>query len=147
MNFQKTSAIALAISFALIVLVSEFAVANEDDKEQQQPTSSESSEIQEQEVGKIMKDTYMGVDANDKEAVEKRIRELSLHKWNEMFGPDADIDGVDFAPDFSGGLLEQAKQKIKNALEVLRKYIKNRRNSRLSTTTTQSPQVDQENTM
>lgn len=40
--------------------------------------------------------TYMGVDANDKEAVKKRIDELNHEKWIELFGDEAKVEDFDF---------------------------------------------------
>lgn len=52
--------------------------------------ASESSEQQQP------KDTYFGVDANDKEAVKDVQKELADQKFKEMFGNDVDIQEFNF---------------------------------------------------
>lgn len=85
------------------------------------------------------KKTYMGVDANDKDAVDKKQKELNHEKWQELFGSDADINHIDFSPDFSNPGFKEGVNKVKDALKTLLGLF-NRRPQDLTTSTTPAPQ-------
>lgn len=63
-----------------------------------------------------MRSTYFGVDANDKEAVEKIQKQLGQEKWNEMMG-DVDINSMNFEPNLN------SPEKPKTASEVIATFV------------------------
>lgn len=86
------------------------------------------------------KNTYMGVDADDKEAVSKRQKELAHEKWQELFGSDVDINHVDFSPEFGNSHFKEGVKILKDALKNLIGLF-NKRPADL-TTTTPAPKPD-----
>lgn len=76
------------------------------------------------------KATYMGVNADDLEAVRRVQRELGHEQWQKMFG-DSDINHLDFSPDFSNHdvpkvLLEKV-DKVKEAFRTLLSMLRGQR--------------------
>lgn len=63
-------------------------------------------------------DTYMGVDANDAEAVKQKLDELNKEKWEQLFG-DVDIDDIDFSPSFETNSIDSLKGSLNNLLTSL----------------------------
>lgn len=65
---------------------------------------------------------YFGVDANDKEAVERKQRELSEQKFRELFGEEVADDFGSF--EFPQPESEKERMSIKQAFNWLRELIK-----------------------
>lgn len=67
--------------------------------------------------------TYMGVDANDKEAVERRQKELNHEKWHELFGKDASVEDMDFSGFDTSSVFSDSVTKLKDALKkVIKRF-------------------------
>lgn len=76
--------------------------------------------------------TYMGVDANDKEAVKKRQDELNHEKWVELFGDEAKVEDFDFT-----GFDASATGKLGEAFKTLYNMVFG--DKKLRPTSTNSP--------
>lgn len=62
--------------------------------------------------------TYMGVDANDKEAVKRRQEELNHEKWVELFGNDVKVEDFDFS-NFDASTTGKLGEAVKNLFNMV----------------------------
>lgn len=59
---------------------------------------------------------YMGVDANDQQAVRDKQDELNHEKWQQLFG-DSSIDDLNFTPDLDSDTMRDMGNKLKSLLQ------------------------------
>lgn len=59
---------------------------------------------------------YMGVDANDQQAVRDKQDELNHEKWRQLFG-DTSIDDLNFKPDLNTDTMRDLGNKLKSLLQ------------------------------
>lgn len=78
--------------------------------------------------------TYMGVDADDAEAVKNKQDELNHEKWQQLFG-DVDINDVEFTPDLDMGSVRELGGKLRDLLaEAIKLFV-----TKKPTSTTETP--------